>query len=228
MEFFGQRPGRSPQASRIADFAPLFWRSPQRRILQLRRVEGRGVLRPPGFDDISLAAMTDVHSLPSALPRPVDDGACRHLAGMAVPPVRLVSTAGRIVDLAALPAGRTVIYCYPMTGVPGQPLPDGWDFIPGARGCTPQSCSFRDHYRELADLGAAVFGLSTQTTDYQREMARRLHLPFEVLSDADLRFTQALRLPTFEADGRRLIKRLTLVVRDGSDRACLLPGVPAR
>ena len=107
-----------------------------------------------------------------------------------------------------------MIYCYPRTGRPGEPLPDGWDAIPGARGCTPQSCAFRDHHRELADLGAEVYGLSTQTTDYQREMAERLHLPFEVLSDARFALTDALRLPTFEVDGMRLIKRLTLIVRD--------------
>ena len=158
--------------------------------------------------------MTDFTALPSDLPRPVDDGACDHLAGLAMPPVRLPSTAGRLVDLGALGPGRTVIYCYPRTGRPGAPLPNGWDAIPGARGCTPQSCAFRDHHRELADLGAEVYGLSTQTTDYQREMAERLHLPFEVLSDARFALTDALRLPTFEVDGMRLIKRLTLIVRD--------------
>jgi peroxiredoxin len=158
--------------------------------------------------------MTNVTELPPDLPPPVDDGACDHLAGLAMPSIRLPSTAGRLVDLRALAAPRTVIYCYPRTGRPGEPLPDGWDAIPGARGCTPQSCGFRDHHRELADLGAEVYGLSTQTTDYQREMAERLHLPFEVLSDARLAFTRALDLPTFEVDGMRLIKRLTLIVRD--------------
>jgi peroxiredoxin len=170
--------------------------------------------------------MTDVHSLPPDLPRPVDDGACRHLAGMKVPRVSLASTAGRTVDLSALPAGRTVIYCYPMTGVPGQPLPQGWDSIPGARGCTPQSCSFRDHHREIRDLGAAVFGLSTQAAEYQREVAQRLRLPFEILSDADLRFAQALRLPTFEVEGRRLIRRLTLILRDGAIEHVFYPVFP--
>ena len=158
--------------------------------------------------------MTNVTDLPSDLPRPVDDGACDHLIGLAMPPLRLPSTAGRLVDLGALTAPRTVIYCYPRTGRPGEPLPDGWDTIPGARGCTPQSCAFRDHHRELADLGAEVYGLSTQTTDYQREMAERLHLPFEVLSDERFAFIEALRLPTFEVDGMRLVKRLTLIVRD--------------
>jgi len=158
--------------------------------------------------------MTNPTELPADLPRPVDDGACDHLPGLAMPAVRLPSTAGRLVELAQLTAPRTVIYCYPRTGRPGQPLPDGWDLIPGARGCTPQACTFRDHHRELADLGAEVYGLSTQTTEYQREMAERLHLPFEVLSDAGLAIVEALGLPTFEVDGMRLVRRLTLIVRD--------------
>jgi peroxiredoxin len=123
--------------------------------------------------------MTNLTELPADLPAPVDDGACDHLPGQGMPPIRLPSTAGRMVDLGALTGPRTAIYCYPWTGRPGQPLPEGWDLIPGARGCTPQSCAFRDHHRELSDLGAEVYGLSTQTTDYQREMAARLHLPFE-------------------------------------------------
>jgi peroxiredoxin len=158
--------------------------------------------------------MTDPTDLPPDLPRPVDDGACDHLPGLPMPSIRLPSTAGRVVDLGELAAPRTVIYCYPMTGRPGQPLPAGWDMIPGARGCTPQACAFRDHHLELADFGAELYGLSTQTTEYQREMAERLHLPFEVLSDARLAFVDALRLPTFEVDGMRLVKRLTLIVRD--------------
>ncbi len=164
--------------------------------------------------------------LPPDLPRPVDDGACDHLPGMRLPAISLPSTAGRMVNLGELTAARTVIYAYPMTGVPGKPLPEGWDAIPGARGCTPQSCSFRDHFQELAELGAAVFGLSTQSPDYQREMAERLHLPFEVLSDAELKLTDALRLPTFEVEGMRLIKRLTLVVRGNMIEAVLYPVFP--
>ncbi len=170
--------------------------------------------------------MTDFTVLPSDLPSPVDDGACDHLTGLAMPSIRLPSTAGRLVDLGALGPGRTVIYCYPRTGRPGEPLPDGWDAIPGARGCTPQSCAFRDHHRELAELGAEVYGLSTQTTDYQRDMAERLHLPFEALSDAGFALTDALRLPTFDVDGMRLIKRLTLVVRDGRIEHVLYPVFP--
>jgi peroxiredoxin len=170
--------------------------------------------------------MTNFAELPSDLPRPLDDGACDHLPGLAIPSVRLPSTADRLVDLGALGAARTVIYCYPRTGRPGEPLPDGWDMIPGARGCTPQSCGFRDHHRELGDLGAEVYGLSAQTTDYQREMAERLHLPFPVLSDAHFDFTDALRLPTFEAGGMRLVKRLTLIVRDGRIEHVFYPVFP--
>jgi peroxiredoxin len=165
--------------------------------------------------------------LPAGLPRPVDDGAADHLAGMSVPKIGLRSTAGRVVALAELSTVRTVIYCYPMTGVPGKPLPEGWDAIPGARGCTPQACNFRDHYQQLLQLGAEVFGLSTQTTEYQREMADRLHLPFEVLSDAGFELCDALRLPTFETAGMRLLKRLTLIIRDGRIEHSLYPVFPS-
>ena len=146
-------------------------------------------------------AATDRFPPPPDLPQPIDDGAAKHLWGMPVPPISLLSTAGRIVDLSDLSAPRTVLYCYPMTGVPGKPLPEGWDMIPGARGCTPQACGFRDHHQEISELKADVFGLSTQTTPYQREMADRLHLPFEILSDSEFKLCDALRLPTFEVDG---------------------------
>jgi peroxiredoxin len=129
------------------------------------------------------------------------------------------------VELAAL-SGRTVVYCYPMTGRPGEALPDGWDGIPGARGCTTQSCAFRDHHAELRELGARVFGLSTQSTVYQRESAERLHLPFLLLSDAELRFAEGLELPTFEAGEMTLIQRLTLVVRDGVIEKVFYPVFP--
>ncbi len=145
---------------------------------------------------------------------------------MLMPRVSLVSTKDRIVDLSVLTASRTVIYCYPMTGVPGKPLPEGWDLIPGARGCTPQTCSFRDHHEELSELNTEVYGLSTQTTAYQREMAERLRLPFEILSDAELRLCDALRLPTFQVDGMRLMKRLTLIVRDGRIEHVFYPVFP--
>lgn len=150
--------------------------------------------------------------LPPDLPVPVNDGAARHLTGMLMPDVELLSTAGRMLNLSNLNSPRTIIYCYPMTGVPGQPLPEGWDAIPGARGCTPQTAGFRDHYSEFSALGVAVFGCSTQTSEYQRQMADRLHLPFEVLSDSHWKFGDALRLPAFEVNGARLMKRLTLVV----------------
>jgi peroxiredoxin len=165
--------------------------------------------------------------LPLDLPQPVDDGAAAHLAGMTLPKVRLVSTSGRIVDLSELGVPRTVIYCYPMTGVPGKPLPDGWDTIPGARGCTPQACNFRDRHEELVQLGVQIFGLSTQTTEYQREMATRLQLPFEVLSDAAFELCDTLRLPTFQTGGMRLLKRLTLIVREERIEHVFYPVFPS-
>jgi peroxiredoxin len=170
--------------------------------------------------------MPDLNTLPSDLPRPVDDGACAHLIGMTMPEITLASTQGPAVNVAALPPGRTVIYCYPRTGIPGEALPQGWDETPGARGCTPQACAFRDHHRELEARGAHVFGLSTQSTDYQLEMAERLHLPFPVLSDSDLRLARALRLPTFEVAGMTMIKRLTLIVRDGVIEHVFYPVFP--
>jgi peroxiredoxin len=170
--------------------------------------------------------MSTAFPLPADLPKPVNDGACDHLPGMHLPSITLLSTSGRIVNLGVLAAPRTVIYCYPRTGVPGEPLPEGWDMIPGARGCTPQACDFRDHHRELTDLGADVFGLSTQPTEYQKEMAERLHLPFEALSDVEFQFCDALRLPTFEVEGMRLVKRLTLIIRNGLIETVLYPVFP--
>jgi peroxiredoxin len=164
---------------------------------------------------------------PSHLPTLIDDGACDHLPGLAVPSLLRPSTAGRLIDLSKRDAARTVVYCYSMTGVPGAPLPEGWDLIPGARGCTPQACAFRDHYQELATFEAELFGLSTQTTGYQREMAERFHLPFEILSDAKLTFANALKLPTFEAGGMRLIKRLTLIIRGGRIETVFYPVFPS-
>lgn len=163
--------------------------------------------------------------LPDGLPVPADDGACAHLPGMALPSLRLRATSGDWVDLAALP-GRTVVYAYPRTGQPGVPVAAGWDAIPGARGCTPESCAFRDHYQELRSLGAAVYGLSTQTTEYQQEAVGRLHLPFALLSDAEFALTHALRLPTFVFDGMTLIKRLTLILRDGRIEHVMYPVFP--
>jgi peroxiredoxin len=164
--------------------------------------------------------------LPPDLPRPVDDRAADHLRNMPLPQVSLRSTAGKMVSLSNLRTARTVVYCYPMTGVPGKALPEGWDLIPGARGCTPQTCNFREHYKELSEFKAGVFGLSTQATEYQREMADRLHLPFEILSDAEFKLCDTLRLPTFEIHGMRLMKRLTLVVRAGRIEQVFYPVFP--
>jgi peroxiredoxin len=162
----------------------------------------------------------------SELPAPVDDGAADDLAGATVPALALPSTAGGAVDLSTL-GGLTVVYAYPMTGRPDQALPEGWDDIPGARGCTPQACAFRDHAAALARLGVDhLFGLSTQETAYQAEAAARLRLPFALLSDAQLRFAHALGLPTFRADGRALLKRLTLVLRDGVILRAFYPVFP--
>jgi peroxiredoxin len=167
----------------------------------------------------------NLYELPHDLPTPVDDGACDHLAGMRLPSVPLLSTAGRLVDVSRL-AGRTVIYVYPRTGRPDADPPQGWNEIPGARGCTPQSCAFRDHYEALCRHGVQVFGLSTQDTDYQREAVERLHLPFELLSDAQLAFAKALGLPTFAVEGMTLIKRLTLIIREAQIEKVFYPVFP--
>jgi peroxiredoxin len=161
------------------------------------------------------AGAPSLDQLPPNLPVPKDDGGCRHLPGMAMPDLELPSTSNRRVNLSKLSAPRIVVYCYPMTGQPGKALPKGWDDIPGARGCTLETCGFRDLHAELARLGADVYGVSVQSTDYQREMVERLKVPFEVLSDEAMTFTRALRLPTFTVEGMTLIKRLTLVVRRG-------------
>lgn len=164
--------------------------------------------------------------LPEGLPVPQDDGACDHLLRLEIPPIALLSTAGRDVCLATESKRPTVVYCYPRTGLPGREPPPEWNEIPGARGCTPQSCGFRDHYHEISELGADVFGLSTQSTGYQQEMVRRLHLPFEALSDSQLTFTRALRLPTFVFDSEVLLKRLTLVIRSGRIEKVFYPVFP--
>ncbi len=151
----------------------------------------------------------------STIPSPKDDGATRHLNGLGVPSIPLRSTDGTMVDLSAL-KGRTVVYAYPRTGKPGVENPPGWDMIPGARGCSPQSCSFRDHFAELKGLGVQhLFGLSTQDPDYQKEAADRLHLPFGMLSDENLALGRAMNLPTFETSGMTLLKRFTMVIDDG-------------
>ena len=172
--------------------------------------------------------MTDQGSfqnLPENLPVPEDDGAADHLRGARLPSVPLPSTVGNVVDLSSL-EGRTVVYCYPMTGRPGRDLPQGWDEIPGARGCSPQSCSFRDHHAELRNFGVHVYGMSTQDTEYQAEAAERLHLPFELLSDEDLEFATALDLPTFKVEGAVFLKRLTFVAKDGLVEKVFYPVFP--
>lgn len=171
--------------------------------------------------------MTDLHKVDwAALPAPEDDGAAAHLPGAAVPAIPLPATDGRRVDLSAL-EGLSVVYVYPMTGRPDAPLPEGWDMIPGARGCTPQACAFRDHFAELKALGVdALFGLSTQSRDDQSEAAARLHLPFALLSDEGLAFADALRLPQFETAGMTLLKRLTLVIQDGAVAEAFYPVFP--
>jgi peroxiredoxin len=169
---------------------------------------------------------TSLTDLPANLPRPKDDGRARHLKGRAIPDIALPSTANRQVNLSKITAPRTVVYCYPMTGQPGKPLPQGWDDIPGARGCTPETCGFRDHHKDLAKLQAEVFGVSTQDTPYQQEMVHRLEVPFEVLSDAKLAFTRALDLPTFTVEGMTLLKRLTLIVKNGRIEHVFYPVFP--
>jgi peroxiredoxin len=164
--------------------------------------------------------------LPDGLPIPQDDGAARHLTGLRLPSVPLAATDGRRIDLSAL-SGRTVVYIYPRTGVPGQAMPDGWNAIPGARGCTPQSCGFRDHHAELKALGVAqVFGLSTQDTGYQREAVERLHLPFPILSDHELALARAIDLPVLEIAGMTLHKRMVLVIDDGVVAKVFYPVFP--
>lgn len=167
----------------------------------------------------------DLYELPEGLPVPEDDGACDHLPGTRLPSLSLPATSGNLVDLSAL-TGTSVAYCYPMTGRPDLGLPAGWDSVPGARGCTPQSCAFRDYHAEITALGARVFGISAQSTEYQREARKRLGLPFELLSDDELRFAGALGLPTFEVEGMALIKRLTLIVEGGGIQKVFYPVFP--
>jgi peroxiredoxin len=171
--------------------------------------------------------MTDFTQLPPDLPVPEDDGAADHLPGRPAPDITLVATSGKAVALGELGPGRTIIYIYPMTGQPEVALPDGWDDIPGARGCTTEACDFRDHHAELLGAGAAnVFGLSSQDTDYQREMVQRLRLPFAVLSDPDMTLADRLKLPTFEAAGTTLYARITLVIADSAIEHAFYPIFP--
>jgi peroxiredoxin len=162
----------------------------------------------------------------SQIPAPTDDGAARHLAGARLPSMSLPATDGTLVDLSSLP-GRLVVYAYPRTGRPDAIGPDGWDLIPGARGCTPQSCSFRDNFAAFKALGVdRLFGLSTQDTAYQREAAERLHLPFPLLSDEHLELAARVRLPTFEIAGMTLLRRLTMVIERGTIEHVFYPVFP--
>jgi peroxiredoxin len=164
--------------------------------------------------------------LPADLPVPQQDGAADHLTGRPLPDIALPGTRGGVVDVAAVGCPRGVLYFYPHTGRPGVELPDGWDLIPGARGCTPQACAFRDHHQELLDLGAEVYGISSQGTAHQAEAAERLHLPFPLLSDPELRLKLLLDLPTFRAGGEELYRRLTLVVRERAIEHVFYPVFP--
>jgi peroxiredoxin len=172
-----------------------------------------------------LKPMKDLSKLPENLPAPIDDGACAHLSGTRTPSVSLVATTGETVDLGTLP-GIVVVYFYPMIGRPDSPPLVGWNEIPGARGCTPQSCAFRDYHAELNGLGAKIFGVSAQPLDDQKEARSRLKLPFELLNDSQFVLTKAMRLPTFNYMKSRLIKRLTIVAVDGIIRKVFYPVFP--
>jgi peroxiredoxin len=171
--------------------------------------------------------MTDPNQLPADLPEPQDDGAADHLAGLRMPALTLPSTSGDRIALDGLGPGRTILYLYPLTGRPGVDLPEGWNSIPGARGCTPEACGFRDHHADLLAAGAArVLGLSSQDTQYQQEVVDRLDLPFAMLSDTELSLARSLRLPTFAAGGSTLFTRLTLVIHDGVIEHAFYPVFP--
>ncbi|MBJ7002712.1 redoxin family protein [Streptomyces sp. CRPSP2-6A1] len=194
-------------------------------VAQLHEAAHRNSRRPPptGGEE----PMTDYMSLPADLPVPEDDGAAAHVCGARMPHLELDATDGATVGLDALGAGRTVLYVYPLTGRPGTDLPEGWDSIPGARGCTAEACGFRDHHQELLAAGAThVYGLSSQDSDYQREVTERLHLPFRMLSDPARSLAQALGLPTFTTSGLTLYKRLTLIIKDNVIEHVFYPVFP--
>lgn len=165
-------------------------------------------------------------AVPDGLPVPIDDGACVHLVGLTLPSVVLKSTTENLVDISLI-EGWLVIFCYPMTGRPSYSVPEGWVQIPGAAGCTPQACSFRDNYAELEKLNVTVFGLSTQTTDDQQEAVERLHLPYSLLSDSDLLFSKSLNLPMHYVNDLKLTKRVTLIAKDGVIKKCIYPVFPS-
>jgi peroxiredoxin len=187
----------------------------------LRLVKGSRAQYLDGVD-----ARRNPFVLPADLPVPVDDGAADHLPGSRIPALSLPSTSSGRVDLATAARGTLVLYVYPRTGRPGEPLPEGWDDIPGARGCTPQSCAFRDHFAELSSLGARVLGVSVQVLDDQLEFAGRVGLPYPILSDPGLELASSLGLPTFDVEGMRLYRRLTVIVREGEIVKVFYPVFP--
>lgn len=169
--------------------------------------------------------MRDLNQLPTDLPVPLDDHACDHLVGLKLPSIDLRTTLDRNLNLDQL-KNPTIIFFYPRTGEPDQPAPADWDLIPGARGCTPQSCGFRDLHQEFKNLGFQIFGLSSQDTEYQKEFVERNHIPFEILSDEYFQLTNSLKLPTFEYNNRRLIKRMAWVVDDAKIKKVFYPVFP--
>jgi peroxiredoxin/DNA-binding transcriptional MerR regulator len=192
-------------------------------LTHLHRATHRSSSIPPPRDE---DLMTYPY-VPEDLPVPVDDGAANHLPGRPMPALSLPGTTGKTVRLDTLGAGRTVLYIYPLTGRPGTDLPEGWAAIPGARGCTPEACGFRDHHNDLLTAGAArVFGLSSQDTGYQREVVQRLGLPFQMLADPAMRLASELGLPTFSAGGMTLHKRLTLIISGGTIEHVFYPVFP--
>jgi peroxiredoxin len=183
------------------------------------------MVRECRYYNYRVVEVTSLNELPQGLPIPIDDGACDHLVGIHLPDLELSTTHNDKINFLSL-SGYVVIYIYPMTGRPDIALPDGWDQIPGARGCTPQSCSFRDHFQEIKKLNAIVYGLSSQSTDYQLEAANRLHLPFPLVSDVNLEFITKLSLPTIKVDDRVLSKRITIIAYNGLITKVFYPVFP--
>lgn len=184
------------------------------------------LLKSAGLINSQTSVVRDLNQLPADLPVPQDDGACDHLSQTKIPKVVLYSTGNHQVDLQKQAQKPTVLFFYPRTGEPGKPAPVDWDLIPGARGCTPQSCGFRDLYSEFKAAGYEVFGLSSQDTTYQKEFVQRNHIPFQILSDMDFKLTDALKLPTFQYGGQRLIKRMALILNEGKIIKVFYPVFP--
>jgi len=158
---------------------------------------------------------------------PIDDGKCDHLFNMTLPQLSLLSTSNNTIDLSKL-EGLTVFYFYPRMGRPDIETPAGWGDIPGASGCTPQTCSFKDQHEDFSRLEVDVYGVSTQASSYQKEAVDRLSLPFDILSDEDLNLTEMLNLPTFEVEGVILTKRVTLICQDSKIIKVFYPVYPPK